>query len=78
MKIDDILTSDKAKISNAFCSFFATISSTLSKKIISMSNLTWKPFDGRSNLKDLDRNSLTFRFNPVKFRDVATTNITID
>ena len=71
IKVNDTLTSDKAKISNAFCSYFATIGSTLSNQIISLSNLTWKLFDGRGNLKQFNPNNVVFKFKTVEIRDVV-------
>ena len=70
-KVDDTLTSDKAKISNAFCSYFATIGSTLSNHIISLSKITWKPFDSRNNFKQFNPNNVVFKLKIVDIRDVV-------
>ena len=57
-------TSDKAKISNAFCSYFVTIGSTLFCQ-------TWKLFDGRDNSKYFNPNNVVFKFKTVEIRDVV-------
>ncbi|XP_057294693.1 uncharacterized protein LOC130623235 [Hydractinia symbiolongicarpus] len=41
-KINDFIVTDKKRIADNFCPFFSTIGSSLSKKIPSISNSTWK------------------------------------
>ena len=60
--------SNEITISNSFCSYFATIGSSLANKMTSLSNFIWRPVDCRKSLSKVNKH--TFKFQPVRHRDV--------
>lgn len=66
-KINGENVSNPKCISNAFCSFFTKVGSKLMNcKII---NYTWKMFDHRDPLKDINRTNATFKFKELTVRE---------
>ena len=61
--------SNEIIISNSFCSYFATIGSSLANKISSLTNFTWGPVDCRKSLSKVNKHNSTFKFQPVRHRD---------
>ena len=66
-KIDGKLTSDTTSIANAFCKFFAKVGSSLMTSPII--NFTWKMFNQRKYLHNVNRKNSAFRFSPVYTSD---------
>ena len=67
-KIDGVLTSDPTSITNAFCSFFAKVGSSLMTS--SVINFTWKSFNLRKFLSTVNKTNSSFTFHEVYLRDV--------
>ena len=66
-KIDGKLVSDKTSIATAFCTFFAKVGSSLMKSPII--NFTWKTFNQRIYLRNVNKANTVFTFRPVYTRD---------
>ena len=67
-KINGSYTSDKFSISNSFCSFFIKVGSSLLKSPIV--DYTWKVFNTRKYLKDINPANCSFKFQEVTIQQI--------
>ena len=65
--------SDKAKLSDNFCSFFATIGSSLQAKTSNLCNKTWKFFKNNEMLSKVNPKATIFIFKNIQMREVLAT-----
>ena len=68
--IDGNRVSDKAKIANKSCSFFATIGSSLQTKTSNIFDKTWKFFKSNQLLSKLNPNVITFKFKDIQIKEL--------
>ena len=70
LNIDGDLITNNKKMSNAFCSFFTNVGSSLNKKFISLCNSTWKSFNFENRLSKINPDNHKFKFKEVNLADV--------
>ena len=71
-KIDEEPVTDKQKISNSFCSFYTTVTSTMKGIVCDIGDKAWK-YKRESNLKaKINPEGKRFQFTRVKEIDVLT------
>ena len=72
-KINNVITSDRSTIANAFCSFFTAVGSSMQQSVIRLYDVTWKQYYHHNLKQTVNPTNKTFHFAETEIKDVLTT-----